>query len=238
LKLTVKSFDLFLMTFEAHIFIWRKAQKQDQKTMPQANLQNVKIVIVGDGTVGKTCLLTVYMRNEFPNDYNATIFDNHSTNIIIDDKPIHMMLWDTAGQTEYDKLRPIAYRGTDIFLVCYSVVDVQSRENVIKKWVPEIRHHVPSAKILIVGTKTDLREDRHVVSKLKEKCHSPSYSSQGEHVAVTVGAIRYLECSAKNPSSVKTIFKESVRIAISSAEKTKSPVQQKEFEKKKKCSIL
>lgn len=206
--------------------------------------RNVKFVLVGDGLVGKTALLSVYATNLFPETYIPTIFDNLSVNVMLDDLPIHLLLWDTACQEDYDQLRPLSYPGTDIFFVCFSVVDPTSKENVRKNWVPEIRQHVPHARIILVGTKTDLRDDHHIIEKLKEKCHSPSYMNHGEILAAEIGAVKYVECSAKDSSSIKKVFEEGLRVAVAVAEKRESPVWEKELnildvkKRRKKCIIL
>jgi GTPase SAR1 family protein len=66
----------------------------------------------------------------------------------------------------------------------------------IVQWVPEVRHHNPRTPILLVGTKLDLREDRDVIDKLKEKKQSPITYPAGLALAKEIGAVKYLECSA------------------------------------------
>jgi Ras-related C3 botulinum toxin substrate 1 len=84
--------------------------------------------------------------------------------MVVDGIQVSLGLWDTAGQEDYDRLRPLSYPQTDVFLICYSVASPSSFENVTSKWYPEIKHHCPDAPIILVGTKIDLREDRETLS--------------------------------------------------------------------------
>jgi len=191
-------------------------------------MQNIKCVVVGDGAVGKTCLLISYTTNAFPGEYIPTVFDNYSANVMVDGKPINLGLWDTAGQEDYDRLRPLSYPQTDVFLVCFSVISNSSFENVKTKWVPEIQHHAPNVPILLVGTKSDLRKDENTIKQLNSRQQSMVALESAQRMAKEIGAVNFLECSALTQEGLKQVFDEAIRAAMS------KPTGKK----KKPCELL
>eukprot|EP01121_Diplochlamys_sp_Union-15-3_P009695 TRINITY_DN264_c0_g2_i2.p1 TRINITY_DN264_c0_g2~~TRINITY_DN264_c0_g2_i2.p1 ORF type:complete len:204 (+),score=39.47 TRINITY_DN264_c0_g2_i2:32-613(+) len=182
----------------------------------------IKLVVVGDGAVGKTCLLIAYANNKFPEDYVPTVFDNYVVNLSAGDKTIELGLWDTAGQEEYDRLRPLSYSNANVFLICFSVVNPVSYENVQSKWYPEIMHFCPDEPIILVGTKIDLRNDQNTIDKLKAANQMPINQAKGEELAKKIKAIKYLECSAKTEENLKMVFDEAVKSVLFKNQKKKS----------------
>ncbi|XP_075912724.1 rho-related GTP-binding protein RhoG [Petromyzon marinus] len=177
-------------------------------------MQTIKCVVVGDGAVGKTCLLISYTTGAFPGEYVPTVFDNYNAQLALDGRTIGLNLWDTAGQEEYDRLRTLSYPQTSVFIVCFSLASPTSYENVRLKWHPEVTHHCPAAPLLLVGTKADLRSDPDTLRKLKEAGQAPVSSHQGTALARQVRAVRYLECSALTQDGIRAVFEEAVRAVV------------------------
>ncbi|KAG9318111.1 P-loop containing nucleoside triphosphate hydrolase protein [Chiua virens] len=192
-------------------------------------MQTIKCVVVGDGAVGKTCLLISYTTNKFPSEYVPTVFDNYAVTVMIGEDPYTLGLFDTAGSSR--GLRPVAsiiIPQTDVFLVCFSVTSPASFENVKEKWFPEVHHHCPGVPCLIVGTQVDLRDDSQVIEKLARQKQRPVTSELGERLARELGAVKYVECSALTQKGLKNVFDEAIVAAL------EPPV----VRKKSKCVIV
>ncbi|CAK6964022.1 ras homolog family member Ua [Scomber scombrus] len=168
--------------------------------------RRVKCVLVGDGAVGKTSLVVSYTTNGYPTEYVPTAFDNFSAVVSVDGQPVKLQLCDTAGQDEFDKLRPLCYTSADVFLLCFSVVSPASFQNVPEKWVPEIRKHVPIAPLVLVGTQCDLREDVKVLIDLAKYRERPVDPADARDCAVEIGAVAYMECSSLTQKNLKEVF--------------------------------
>ncbi|XP_043977651.1 rho-related GTP-binding protein RhoA-D-like [Gambusia affinis] len=174
-----------------------------------------KLVIVGDGACGKTCLLSVFTKGLFPEVYIPTVFDNYVADMEVDQKKMQLALWDTAGQEDYDRLRPLSYPDSDVVLLCFSVVNRDSLANVKEKWIPEVRHFCPYVPIVLVGNKTDLRNDKYVRETLAEQNEEVINHEDGINMSNQIAAYSYQECSAKNNEGVREVFDTAAKAALS-----------------------
>jgi len=187
-----------------------------------------KLVIVGDGACGKTCLLIVFSKDQFPEVYVPTVFENYVADIEVDNKQVELALWDTAGQEDYDRLRPLSYPDTDVILMCFSIDSPDSLENIPEKWTPEVRHFCPNVPIILVGNKTDLRVDENTKKELLKMKQQPVSVEEGRNMADKIGAYGYMECSARTKEGVRDVFELATRAAL----------QVKKRKKKQMCDIL
>ena len=186
----------------------------------------IKCVLVGDGAVGKTCLLISYTTNNFPVDYVPTVFDNYAVNVNFGNKSIKLSLWDTAGQNEYDRLRPLSYTNTDVILICFSCIYPPSFESILTKWHPEIQYYCCNVPYILVGTKIDQRDNQQ---KFYAQHLEPISYQQGLELSNKIGASMYLECSALTQKGIKNVFDEAIREALKRPRKRK---------KRRGCIIL
>ncbi|GJJ12490.1 GTP-binding protein Rho1 [Clathrus columnatus] len=178
-----------------------------------------KLVVVGDGGCGKTCLLIVYAENRFPEGfvkaYIPTVFENYVTQVQFDGKTIELALWDTAGQEEYDRLRPLSYPESNVILIVFSIDFPTSLANVQDKWFPEVSHFCEGTPLILVGTKIDLRKDEQTRRMLGAQGTTPVTTEQGVAVANEIGA-KYMECSAKTGQNVRDVFTLALRESMRS----------------------
>ncbi|XP_072048776.1 cell division control protein 42 homolog [Amphiura filiformis] len=166
----------------------------------------IKCVLVGDGAIGKTSLVVSYTTNGYPVEYVPTAFDNYSVVVRVDSKPIKLQICDTAGQDDFDSLRPLCYPQTNVFLLCFSVVSPTSFHNVLEKWLPEVRRHNPKAPIILIGTQCDLRTDVNVLIDLAKYNEVPITESEAMQRAERINAVSYVECSALTQHNLKDVF--------------------------------
>lgn len=161
---------------------------------PSESNYNFKVVLLGEGCVGKTSLVLRYVEDKFNTKHISTLqasFLNKKINV--DGRTVRMALWDTAGQEKFHALGPIYYRSSNGAILVYDITDEDSFQKV-KKWIKELKKMLGAdITLAIVGNKIDLERDRHVDPEMAQ-----SYADG-------VGATHY-ETSAKNNVGVEEVF--------------------------------
>jgi len=190
----------------------KSAVEDDTADIDIAGATRVKLVVVGDGAVGKTSLLISYATNTFPTDYVPTVFENYTARKKRHDDTILLHLWDTAGQEEYDRLRPLSYPGADIVLLCFSTVSQASYDAIRDKWAPEVNHYIPEVPHILVGTKIDLREAQHPDPNSGK--FEPITPESGQAMAKQIKASKYLEVSSKTRQGLEEVFNQAIDLVL------------------------
>lgn len=207
----------------------KKMAKDLSRKGSQPLMSGVKVVTVGDGAVGKTSMLVSAVTGNFPREYIPTVFDNHEMDRIVDGHPEHLILYDTAGQEEYESLRLLSYTDTHVFLLVFSVESTSSFENIETKWLKEVREHRPNSPFIVIGAKCDLREDDGVIAEVASLGRPMRSKEEYERKAMEWGASKYFECSASRMVNLDLILDEAVRIGKKSRdeEQAKATAQTK-----------
>lgn len=174
--------------------------------------KNIDLVTLGDYDVGKIEFLTTCSTGTFPCAYVPTVFHTCQVSVNHDGKSHKVKLIDTSGQEDYEDLRPGFYRYRDVSLVCYSIGNRASFENVRENWVPEVIQHFPETPILIVAFDKDLRSSpsttKHLIS-----------TAEGLTLAREVKA-GFCEVSCKNNIGVKECMEKAVKLVVDSRKNT------------------
>jgi len=174
--------------------------------------------------------LIVFSKGTFPEVYVPTVFENYVADVEVDGKHVELALWDTAGQEDYDRLRPLSYPDSHVILICFAIDSPDSLDNVQEKWISEVMHFCPGLPIILVACKKDLRRDPRVIDELRKTNQRPVTPEEGMAVAQKIAAKQYLECSARTGEGVREVFQYATRAALLS--------RSKGGKKKSNCLVL
>jgi Ras-related C3 botulinum toxin substrate 1 len=179
-------------------------------------------VVDGSGAVGKTCLLIRYTTNAFPTEYIPTVYDNYNAEILVDGRTVHFFLWDYPQREDSDRLRPLFYLHTSVFLVCYALDSPSSFKSAEEKWIATMRHLCPDIPIVLCCTKIDLLDDESQKEKIVPE-------SEGLVMQERLRLAGFVTCSALTGKGVKEAFDLCIRLGC--AHPAKQP-------KQKTCELL
>eukprot|EP00057_Strongylocentrotus_purpuratus_P018389 XP_011672863.1 PREDICTED: ras-like GTP-binding protein rhoA [Strongylocentrotus purpuratus] len=145
---------------------------------------------------------------------------------------VELGIWDTPSQELYGRLRTaFAYPKTDVVLLCFSFDQPDSFEDISEKWIPEVKKYLPKAPIILVGNKKDLQNDKDTIQELLKENQEPVKTEDAQVLAKKIGAIPYLECSAKENKGITEVFETVALAGIKQDEKKKK-------KKSSKCTLL
>ncbi|KAK8899877.1 hypothetical protein M9Y10_002200 [Tritrichomonas musculus] len=190
-------------------------------------MERIKCGIVGDGYVGKTSMLLTIQNKEFPDYYICSVYDTYATTINFNNISVNIEITDIlGGEEDFIKLRQYEYSRYHIILVCFSLVSPPSYESIKSKWINEIREYEPNKKIVLIGMKSDLRDNFHISS---DEEMSPISTLKGEQLKMEIKALEYVECSSLKQYNLNGVLQSiaKVHFAFESSKK----------EKKSKCLI-
>lgn len=162
----------------------------------------IKIIVVGDESCGKTSLLKSYCKNEYQDEYIPTILDNYEVYIELDENRYKLFIYDTSGNEDLARLRPLTYDKADVVLICFSLVSGINLQSYVDKWLHKVKLYCPEAVILLVGCKNDIR--RHEVRGTADQ-------ALGRKLAVEIKSAGYVECSAKLNRGIKELFEVAIK---------------------------
>ncbi|XP_004690778.1 PREDICTED: rho-related GTP-binding protein RhoF, partial [Condylura cristata] len=188
---------------------------------------------VGDGGCGKTSLLMAHSQGVFPERYVPTVFEKYTASVMVDSQEVTLNLYDTAGQEDYDRLRPLSYQGAQLVLICYDVTNPTSYDNVLVKWFPEVAHFCRGAPVVLIGCKTDLRTDAEQLRRLQAARLQPVTPAQGHSARESISAVLYLECSARLRENVEDVFREVARVGLGALHRTRTRRR-----RQRQCALL
>ncbi|KAL6063068.1 GTP-binding protein RHO4 [Balamuthia mandrillaris] len=198
---------IFLQTQEQ-----RKMRQEWQKFAPRT----IKLVLVGDGGIGKTSLCMRYVEKRFPEDYVPTIYGELSG--IRNTQPelmegLELSLFDTAAGRDYSRLRPLSYQGCDVFLLAFSMSDQCSLCSIDERWQPEVHRYAPGVPVVMVGLKYDDFRGGCLDPKTSPR-GGPVTEEQAAAVAKRIKAVALVICSAYSGMNVDRVFDTCVSAAL------------------------
>jgi len=181
----------------------------------------IRCIVIGDAAVGKTTLLNALTMSSEKGESSISgeatrAYQEFQKEVTLaEDDVVDLMLVDTVGEEPNDKKLPQLYSKANVFLLCFSVISPSSMESIAEKWLPEIKKYAPpTAPLVLVGTKVDLRYDKTIVKRLAERGMEPITEKQGQSLQKQIGAKEYFEVTASEIEVLDLLVTGVVREAV------------------------
>ncbi|CAH0589244.1 unnamed protein product [Chrysodeixis includens] len=217
--------------------MWSGKKCSDSASTPTAE-EEIKVVLVGDTQCGKTSLVQRFVSDTFIEAYTPTGFEKYGCSCAVADYRVNFSVWDTSGTTAYDTVRPLAYQDARVFMLCFNIAEPETLHNAAAKWFREVRTHGGSAPVLLCGCKADLRHDKETLTMLSKLRTHPVTSEEALSVARQLGAMTYVETSARaSTKGVKDAFEVAALAALGKLNKQQMKQQKQAGRSKSKRDL-
>ncbi|KAL4710509.1 hypothetical protein ACJJTC_008911 [Scirpophaga incertulas] len=203
----------------------RMFQIKDKRKVKGGKKEKIKCVLVGDGAVGKSSLIAAYAQDTFREEYQPTAYDTFNVVVDVDDRPVCVEICDTAGQESMSELRELCYPGTDVLMLCFSVVRPETYRSAARSWASAAAG--VGAPLVLVGTQADLATDPAVLQTLRARGEHPITEAEAKALASEIHAV-YVETSAKTRRQLKDAFDAAILAGLPVIQ-TKRPFWKKLF---------
>jgi len=171
-----------------------------------------KIALIGDAAVGKTSIRRKYLGKGFISSHIATIgVDFAQKTVRVEDQPVHLVIWDLAGQDGYDKIRKHYYQGCSALILVYDITNRTSFENASAWLVESYKHIEEIPPIAVLANKADLRTPDNALGLVSHEEGASFTKALCEKLDVPT---IFFETSAKNGENIQESFTELTRILI------------------------
>ena len=175
------------------------------------NNKSISCIVIGDGYIGKSSLVKSFLEKAYKPACVPTVFDNFNTKVQFNDESYEFKIKDTSGQSEYNRLRSLAYSDASCILLCFSLADRNSFENIKQAWIQELHTYCPNKPYILVGLKKDLRHHQKTCTVLNSCTQTPISYKEGADLAKRLRKFncrKYTECSALTCQGTSNVFDE------------------------------
>lgn len=176
----------------------------------------LKIIIVGDGSCGKTVLLCAYIDKhiDIDADHVPTVLDTYLSELEVNQQTIVLEISDTAGQEDLEQIRQLVYPGSHVVILCYSCISDTTLNNVVGFWYPELQADIPDVPIVLSGNKLDLREGQERKYVGLQEVNKKIKGLSAFKASLQCSAFDKIKRNGKDGGRVESVFQNAVKYGL------------------------